>query len=354
MSTPKPMLSKSQDELPTQDGWRYEPKWDGFRTIATRDRAGSVTLSSRNDRPLGRYFPEIVRLLEAQPQAAYVIDGEIVMVANGEMDFDTLQLRLHPAASRVNKLAAAIPATLVAFDVLEVDGRDVRSLDTDARREELTRLIDRLGGEPAPAGPDGLRPGPTLVLTPRSDDLEVATAWFEDVAGFGQDGIVAKRADGPYVEGERVMVKVKHRRTADCVVGGYRKERKGDGVGSLLLGLYDDDGRLHYVGHTSAFKAKERRELREILAPLEGGSSFGGFDDQARAPGGPSRWSAGRDTEWVALEPKLVVEVRFERLQNGRFRHSASIVRWRPDRDPESCTFEQIGGSPPAWAAGTD
>ena len=333
----RPMLAKSQEEVPAGDGWRYEPKWDGFRAIVTRDE-GRVTMDSRGDRPLGRYFPELVGLLHGQSAATYVMDGEILMVANGVMDFETLQLRLHPAASRVNKLAGEIPATFVAFDLLEIDGRDVRPLTTDERRVELERLIERLGAELAPDGPAGLHPGPALILTPRTDDLTVARRWFEDVDGVGQDGIVAKRAEQRYVEGERVMVKVKHHRTADCVVGGYRLARNGDGVGSLLLGLYDDAGSLQYVGHTSAFNAKERRELREILAPLEGGSSFG----EGRSPGGPSRWSGGRDTEWVPLEPTLVCEVRFERLQGGRFRHSASVVRWRTDRDPKSCTFDQL------------
>ncbi len=333
----RPMLAKSQEELPVGDGWRYEPKWDGFRAIVIRDADG-VTMTSRGDRPLGRYFPELVGLLSGQSAATYVMDGEILMVADGIMDFGTLQLRLHPAASRVNKLAGEIPATFVAFDLLEIDGRDLRPLTTDDRRTELESLVARLGAELAPDGPAGLHPGPALILTPRTDDLTVARRWFEDVDGVGQDGIVAKRADQRYFEGERVMVKVKHHRTVDCVVGGYRLARNGDGVGSLLLGLYDAAGSLQYVGHTSAFRAKERRELREILAPLEGGSSFGA----GRSPGGPSRWSAGRDTEWVPLEPTLVCDVRFERLQDGRFRHSASVVRWRNDRDPKSCTFEQL------------
>ena len=341
------MLAKNEEELPLGDGWRYEPKWDGFRAIVTRAADGSVTLDSRGERPLGRYFPEIVDLLTTQPPATYVMDCEIVMVANGVMDFETLQLRLHPAASRVNKLAGEIPTTLVAFDLIEVDERDLHGATTDERRIELESLMTRLGGQPAPDGPAGLPRGPALILTPRTDDPDVARRWFEDVDGFGQDGLVAKRAEQRYLEGERVMVKVKHHRTADCVVGGYRLERNGNGVGSLLLGLYDDAGRLHYVGHTSAFKAKERKELRETLAPLEGGAGFGG--DMARSPGGPSRWSGGRDTEWVPLEPTLVCEVRFERLQGGRFRHSASIVRWRPDRDPKSCTFEQLGAVAPTW-----
>jgi ATP-dependent DNA ligase len=333
------MLAKSQEELPLGEGWRYEPKWDGFRAIVTRARGGAVTIDSRGDRPLGRYFPELVELLAAQPPATYVLDGEIVMIANGVMDFEVLQLRLHPAESRVRKLSGEIPSTLVAFDLLEVDGRDLHAASSDARRAELEALIERLGAELAPDGPAGLHPGPALILTPRTDDPDVAYRWFEDVDGVGQDGIVAKRADQRYVEGERVMVKVKHHRTCDCVVGGYRLERNGNGVGSLLLGLYDSEGQLQYVGHTSAFRAKERRELRETLQPLEGGSSFG----EGRSPGGPSRWSGGRDTEWVPLAPKLVCEVRYERLQSGRFRHSASVIRWRPDRDPKSCTFEQLG-----------
>jgi len=340
----RPMLSKAEEELPVGDGWRYEPKWDGFRAIVTRDEDGEVRIDSRGDRPLGRYFPELMALLAAQPPATYVMDGEILMIVHGVMDFETLQLRLHPAASRVNKLASEIPSTFVAFDVLERDGRDLRSLNTDERRDELEALIEHLGGEFPPDSPAGLHPGPALILTPQTGDPDVARRWFADVDGVGQDGIVAKRAEQRYVEGERVMVKVKHHRTADCVVGGYRLERKGDGVGSLLLGLYDGEGTLQYVGHTSAFRAKERRKLRETLEPLVGGSSFG----EGRSPGGPSRWSAGRDTEWVSLEPKLVCEVRYERLQGGRFRHSASVIRWRTDRDPKSCTFEQLeAGRPP-------
>ena len=221
MTTTKPMLAKSQEDLPLGDGWRYEPKWDGFRAIVTRDADG-VRIDSRGDRPLGRYFPELVELLAGQPPATYVMDGEIVMIANGVMDFETLQLRLHPAASRVNKLAGEIPATLVAFDLLELDGRDVRPLATDERRAELEGLIERLGAELAPDSPGGLHPGPALILTPQTADVATAERWFADVDGVGQDGIVAKRAEQRYVEGERVMVKVKHHRTADCVVGGYR------------------------------------------------------------------------------------------------------------------------------------
>jgi len=183
-----------------------------------------------------------------------------------------------------------------------------------------------------------LQPGPAIVLTPQTDDLTLAQRWFEDVDGFGQDGVVAKRAEQRYVENERVMVKIKHHRTIDCVVGGYRLEKSGDGVGSLLLGLYDEDGALQYVGHTSSFPVKQRRALREELAPLEGGTSFG----EGRAPGGQSRWTGGKERPWVALDPRLVCEVRFDRMQGVRFRHAASLQRWRPDRDPHSCTFEQL------------
>jgi len=334
---PRPMLARSEEELPSGEGWRYEPKWDGFRAIVERDSDG-VRLWSREARPLGRYFPELVELLQRQPDASYVLDGEIVLVLEGALDFDALQLRLHPAESRVRKLAGEIPATLIAFDLLEVGGRNARLDTTDARRGGLERLVRELGGAPAPSGPAILKPGPDLVITPRTEDPKLARSWFEDVEGFGQDGIVAKRAEQAYSEGERVMVKVKHHRTADCVVGGYRVEKNGRGVGSLLLGLYDGAGVLHYVGHTSAFAAKERIRVREELAPLEGGRSF----REGRSPGGPSRWSGGKEIEWVPLEPSLVCEVRYDRMQGDRFRHATRLLRWRPDRDPRSCTFEQV------------
>ncbi len=332
MTTPKPMLAKSAEDLPLGDGWRYEPKWDGFRAIVTRDADG-VRIDSRGDRPLGRYFPELVKLLASQPPATYVMDGEIVMIANGVMDFETLQLRLHPAASRVNKLAGEIPSTLVAFDLLELDGRDVRPLTTDERRAALEGLIERLGAELAPDSPGGLHPGPALILTPQTADEATAERWFADVDGVGQDGIVAKRAEQRYVEGERVMVKVKHHRTADCVVGGYRVERNGDGVGSLLLGLYDDEGTLQYVGHTSAFKAKERRELRETLEPLVGGDELrrgpepGRTEPMERGPRhrvghartearvrGPLRAPAGRPVPPLGVDRPMASRPRPEEL----------------------------------------
>jgi ATP-dependent DNA ligase len=347
------MLSRAADELPVGPGWCYEPKWDGFRAIA-RAGGGEVQLDSRTDRPLGRYFPELLELLDGLEQP-FVLDGEIVIVLPPDsgygtaaamgtpqpapaLDFEALQLRLHPADTRVRMLAGEIPATFVAFDAIEIGDRDLRGEPFTARREALRALLSTVGAGTPPAGPEDLRPGLGLVLTPQTDDIEVATRWFEDEEGFGQDGIVAKRDDQRYLENERVMIKVKHHRTADCVVGGYRLDKAGDGVASLLLGLYDEDGTLHYVGHTSAFPAKQRRAMVEELRPLEGGTSFG----EGRSPGGVSRWTRGKERPWVSLDPTLVCEVRFDRMQGARFRHAVSLVRWRPDRDPTSCTFDQV------------
>jgi ATP-dependent DNA ligase len=339
-----PMLAKLASEIPRGPGWTYEPKWDGFRTIVTVGDA--VRLESRDARPMNRYFPELVELLEARGDGGFVADGEIVLVRPGELSFDALQLRLHPAESRVHKLAGEIPATLILFDLLEDDGRSLRALPLAERRDRLVELCGALRVGRAPQRLEELDPGPDLLLTPWTADVDVAERWFADEAGLGQDGIVAKRAEQPYEAGVRGWVKVKHRRTMDCVVGGYRVAKDGEGVGSLLLGLYDDDGTLHYVGHTSSFRARERRELRDLLRPLEDGAeSFVG----ARAPGGPSRWSAGKDTAWVTVRPELVCEVAFDRIQSGRIRHAATFLRWRPDREPRTCTWAQVGEDPPAW-----
>ena len=266
------------------------------------------------------------------------------------MEFGELQLRLHPAASRVNKLAAELPATLVVFDLLREGDEDLTGLPLAERRGRLAAFAERTGIERAATSLDEVPPGPALSLAPWSGDPDVARAWFADEAGIGQDGIIAKRDDQRYLPNKRGWVKVKHRSTAECVVGGYRVHKDGAGVGSLLLGLYDDAGGLHYVGHTSSFKVAERRKLLEVLAPLAGGDSFGGF----RAPGGQSRWSAGKDTEWVPLEPRLVAEVTFDRIQDGRMRHAATFVRWRDDRDPRSCTWGQLGVEPPSWEWSSD
>ncbi len=340
-----PMLAKLEPEIPVGEGWTYEPKWDGFRCIVTV-RDGEVTLSSRDDRPMARYFPEVVAMLAAIPTGDLVADGELILLRNGALAFEELQLRLHPAESRVRMLANEIPASLVLFDLLEAGGHDLLARPLAERRSLLVALADELGIEAIPERLADAPAGPGCYLTPWTDDLATATRWYEDEDGLGQDGIVAKRIEQPYQRGVRGWTKVKHRHTADCVVGGYRVAKNDDGVGSLLLGLYDDEGRLHYVGHTSSFTKARRLELREQLAPLEGGAGFG---EEARSPGGPSRWSAGRDTAWVSLEPSLVCEVSFDRVQQGRFRHAATFVRWREDRDPATCTFEQVGASPPAW-----
>ena len=341
---PAPMLAKLQPEMPTGEGWTYEPKWDGFRTIVAVDDDGEVRLASRDGRPLGRYFPEVVQAVASSGDGPYVADGEIVRVADGSMEFDELQLRLHPAESRVRKLAAEIPATLVVFDLLRDGGEDLTSLPLSERRARLGALATTLGWAEAPGDLPSMPPAPVVLVAPWTDDTAGALVWFDDEDGLGQDGILAKRADQAYLSGERGWVKVKHRRTLDVVIGGYRLSKTRDGVGALLLGLYDDDGTLHYVGHTSSFKAAERREMLAELRKLEGPSFEGG-----RAPGGPSRWTAGRDLEWVAIEPVLVAEVTIDRMQYGRFRHAATFVRWRDDRQPGSVRFEQLGVEPPQW-----
>jgi ATP-dependent DNA ligase len=339
------MLAKLETDIPRGEGWTYEPKWDGFRTVVTVDGAG-VRFVSRDDRPMMRFFPEIVDLLASRPTGPLVADGEIVLVRPAGLSFDELQLRLHPAESRVRKLAAEIPTTLILFDLLEEAGESLRERALEERRGRLAQVAARLGAPAVPERLADLPSGPDLRLTPWTEDVEIAERWFADEVGVGQDGVIAKRADQPYLPGVRGWVKVKHRKTTDCVVGGYRLSKDGEGVGSLLLGLYDRQGRLHYVGHTSSFRAAERRAIKQRLSPLEGGDGFGG---DARSPGGPSRWSAGKETAWVSLDPVLVCEVSFERVQSGRFRHSATFIRWRDDREPRSCTFEQVGAEPPSW-----
>jgi ATP-dependent DNA ligase len=343
---PAPMLAKLQPEMPTGDGWTYEPKWDGFRTIVATGGGGGVRLVSRDGRPLARYFPEVEDLLPGTAVGAFVADGEIVRVREGSMEFDELQLRLHPAASRVRRLAGEIPASLVLFDLLRADGEDLTGLALAERRTRLAELALAAGWAEAPGNLASMPPAPVVLVAPWTADTSVAGAWFADEDGLGQDGVLAKRDDQTYRSGERGWVKVKHRRTLDVVVGGYRLSKGGDGVGALLLGLYDDEGSLHYVGHTSSFKAAERREMLPVLRELEGGApSFQG----GRAPGGPSRWTGGKEPEWVAIEPILVAEVTIDRMQYGRFRHAATFVRWRDDREPAGVRFEQLGVEPPRW-----
>ena len=343
-STVAPMLAKLAEELPQGAGWTYEPKWDGFRCLVFHDGSG-VRLQSRDERPLARYFPELVDLVAQAGDGAYVADAEIVIVRPTGLGFDELLQRIHPADSRVKRLASEWPASLILFDLLADGGDDLRTEPLAERRRRLSDLCTRLGAPHASDELEKLTPGTELLLTPWTEDLATAERWFADTAGIGQDGVVAKRDSVAYLPGERAMVKVKHRRAVDCVVGGYRATKDGSGVASLLLGLYDGDGTLHYVGHTSSFKAKERREVLALLRPLEGGASF----ERGRTPGGPSRWSANRDLSWVGLEAALVCEVTIDRMQSGRFRHAATFQRWRTDREPRSCTFDQLGMSPPTW-----
>jgi ATP-dependent DNA ligase len=342
---PAPMLAKIQADMPLGDGWTYEPKWDGFRTIVDAGGDREPRLVSRDGRPLGRYFPELVAELLDLGGDRFVVDGEILRVADGSMEFDELQLRLHPAESRVRKLAGEIPASLVLFDLVRQGDEELAGSPLTDRRHRLASLASALGWAVAPGSLDEMPPAPAVLVAPWTDDVAVAGTWFDDEDGVGQDGIVAKRSDQTYRSGERGWVKVKHRRTLDVVIGGYRLSKAGDGIGALLLGLYDDEGTLHYVGHTSSFKAAERRAILQQLHPLEGGAAF----DMGRTPGGPSRWTAGRDLEWVGIRPELVAEVTIDRIQYGRIRHAATFVRWRDDREPTSCTFAQIGASPPVW-----
>jgi len=317
-----PMEAKVQSELPFGDGWQYEPKWDGFRAVAFKD-GDEVIVHSRNQKPLTRYFPELVPALQKIKPHRVVLDGEIVVFTGAGTDFDAMTLRIHPAASRVKMLAEQQPATYIAFDVL-ADG-DESLLDRPL--EERRRLLEKLIGP---------RPG-SIFLSPTTRDRDVAIGWLKEYRGTGLDGIVAKRLGDVYHSGKRAMIKVKEQRTADCVVGGFRWGNDRKRVGSLLLGVYRGTT-LEYVGHTSGFDDAERTALVRRLEPLIGGSSFG----EGRTPGGPSRWSQGRDMDWVSLRPELVCEVAFDRLENDRFRHGVGFVRWREDKPPRACTLGQL------------
>jgi ATP-dependent DNA ligase len=341
----RPMLAKAVGEVPQAPGMYYEPKWDGFRCIAFRDGA-EVELGSRNDRPLTRYFPELVDLLRAALPPRCVVDGEVVVVTDAGLDFDTLQNRLHPAESRVRKLARETPASFVAFDLLALDDRDLTGEPFSERRRLLEGLLDTTLAR--------------VVLTPVTREVGTARDWFTRFEGAGFDGVMAKSADLPYQQGKRVMWKVKHERTADCVVAGFRWHSDGEGVGSLLLGLFDDHGTLHHVGVASSFTAARRKELVTELAPLRDDALDGHpwrdwADAQAHAsgrmPGGVSRWTGQKDLSWEPLRVELVAEVRYEHVLSGRFRHGGRLVRFRPDRQPDSCTYGQLEEVPPAELA---
>ncbi|MHB8870513.1 MAG: ATP-dependent DNA ligase [Thermoleophilia bacterium] len=318
----KPMEAVTRTALPEPPGWAYEPKWDGFRALTWSGEAHR--LDSRNGKPLLRYFPELEPALAALPDGT-VVDGEVVVIQNGGLAFDTLQNRIHPAQTRIRRLAEETPAQLVAFDLLALHGEDLRSLPFEDRRSRLESLMESLA--------------PPWHLTPSTRDLETARRWFTEFEAAGCDGIVAKALDRPYIEGKREMVKVKHRRTVDVVIGGYRVQAEGDRVGSLLLGLYDEEGALHFIGHTSSFSDREAQAFLPQLEALRSDESFGA---DARRPGAVSRWTGDRDVGWEPLRPELVAEVSYDQLTGGRFRHATRLERWRPDKDPSECTLDQL------------
>jgi ATP-dependent DNA ligase len=337
-----PMLSTAADALPAGEGWQFEPKWDGFRTLVFRD-GDEILLQSRDEKPMNRYFPELVAPLAAALPERCVLDGEVVIVTGGGLDFEALLLRIHPAASRVKLLAAQSPASYVAWDLLALGDEDLRDTPLAARRERLEQMLARAT--------------PPVHLSPATRDRTQAEDWFRRFEGAGLDGVMAKRLDAPYRAGERTMVKVKHARTADCVVAGLRWHKNGPGtmVGSLLLGLYDDDGTLHHVGVTAAFTMAMRKQLVAELAPLRENAlehhpwrdwADAQDDEGQRMPGGSSRWNRGKDLSWVALRPERVCEVAYDHMQGTRFRHAAHFVRWRPDKPPRDCRYDQLEETP--------
>jgi ATP-dependent DNA ligase len=333
----EPMLAKLADELPSAGDYLFEPKWDGFRALVFRGGGDELFIQSRDSRPLDRYFPELHdALLERLPEGC-VLDGEIVIATSQGLDFDLLQLRLHPAASRVAKLARETPSSFVAFDLLAAGGKDLTAAPQDERRAALERLLRRAK--------------PPLFLTPMTLEREQAQHWLEHFEGAGLDGVIAKPAALTYQPGKRAMIKVKHARTAECVVAGFRWYKTGkDAVGSLLLGLHDEQGVLQHVGVTSSFSMAMRKALVKELAPLRKDAMTGhpwrewagAAAESSRMPGGHSRWSAGKDLSWEPLRPERVCEVKYDHLQGDRFRHAAIFLRWRPDKRPEDCRYDQL------------
>ena len=336
----EPMLAKAADDIPPGAGWLYEPKWDGFRAIVFRD-GDEVYIQSRDLKPLDRYFPELAAPLRAALPERCVLDGEVVIAGPDGLDFEALLLRIHPAASRVAMLAAEKPASFVAWDLLALDDVDLRGRPQEERRALLEAALRDVA--------------PPVHLTPATRDAAVAADWFARFEGAGLDGVMAKPLDAPYQPGKRAMLKIKHQRTADCVVAGFRWHKAGEGiVGSLLLGLFDDEGVLHHVGITASFTMERRRELADELAPLREnaleGHPWAGWAEWAaeqaeagrRVPGATSRWNRGRDLTWEPLRPERVCEVAYDHLQGSRFRHGTTFRRWRPDKQPAQCRYDQL------------
>lgn len=316
------MEARTSEKWPTGE-YAYEPKWDGFRAVAW---GGDLRLDSRNQRPLLRYFPELEPAL-AQLPAGTVVDGEVVVILGDVTKFDALQLRIHPAQSRISMLSEEIPAQLVAFDLLGLEGEDLRKLPFRERRAKLVPFAATLD--------------PPWNLTPSTTDVEEAKRWFHEFEPAGCDGIIAKPLDQAYIGGKRAMIKIKHRRSVDCVVGGYRVHKDGDKIGSILLGLYNEEGELHFIGHCSGFSDHDRVAILEQLQQLQTDESFGG-EEQVRVPGAESRWSTGKDLSWVPIAPGVVAEVSYDQLEGNRFRHATRFHRWRPDKDAGACTMDQL------------
>ena len=320
----KPMKARVRANPPTGEGWMYEPKWDGFRMIAF---GGEQTrLDSRNGKDLLRYFPEVRPALDRLPPGT-IVDGEVLVVVDDVTEFDLLQLRIHPARSRIERLAEEYPARLVAFDLLAERGESLVETPYAARRTRLEGLCGGLG-EP-------------WHLTPVTGDFDTATRWFHEFEAAGCDGIICKRAEGSYRQDKREWIKWKHRRSIDCVIGGYRVHKDGAKVGSILLGLFNPAGELHFIGHCSGFSNKERATILHLLEQIRTDESFGG-GGQTRAPGAQSRWSTERSMQWTPVEPGVVVQVSYDQLQGGRFRHATRFERWRPDKPAEECTMDQL------------
>ncbi len=342
----EPMLARLTEEIPDGHGWQYEPKWDGFRAIVFRD-ADETFIQSRDLRPLDRYFPELPPALRANLPDRCIVDGEVVIAGPDGLDFEALLLRIHPAESRVKMLAAQTPASFVAWDMLALDDRDLRSTPQGERRALLEKALANAQ--------------PPVHLTPCTSDRSLAMEWFHRFEGAGLDGVVAKRLSDPYMPAKRGWAKIKHARTADCVVAGFRWHKNGPGtlVGSLLLGLYDDTGRLNHVGITASFTTDKRRQLVQELAPLrekalEGHpwGEWAEWEAQARAagqrmPGATSRWNRDRDLTWEPLRPERVCEVAYDHLQGDRFRHATTFLRWRPDKSPADCRYDQLESTTP-------